>query len=197
MPRKIIDIGSRLQSAFGYVTSNVSPTLTKAGFNDEIRTAEVFILNGNTTFEELVLTGNSTKLKFGYTDLIKGIGDVFAPPPMVTFTKAKRIEITHQDGVDGDVVERYGHKAWEVTLEGLLIDMDNHQYPSEKVQQLNNLFDYDGIWDVESQIFSDHKIRSVFFESIDSAGVQGFPDTWTYTLKGYGIKPVEWFLKYK
>lgn len=198
MARKIIDIGSRLQSAFGYSSTNMSEDLQKSGFKASIASADVFITAGNTSFEEMVLRGNGIELKFAFTDQIgAGINNVFAPPPMITFNKEKRIESTILDGADGEAVEKYGHKPREFTIQGLLIDMENRRYPGQKVRQLVEMFDYDGIWNVESQIMQDHKIKSIYFESMDDAGVPNFPDTWSYTLKGYSIKPVEFILNKK
>ncbi len=196
--KKVIDIGKRLQSAFGFVSSNMSAELKNKGFTKQIGTAEVFIRDASKSFEK-VLFSNDTGLEllFDYNAMTDSLGNVFAPPPMVSFSKSKRIERTILDGVQGEVVEQYGHKPWEITVQGIIIDMDNHEYPGDRIRKLVRCFDYNGIWQVESSIFQDHKIKSVYWEDISTTGVQGFEDTWQFTLKGYSIRPVEAFLNQK
>ncbi len=72
--------------------------------------------------------------------------------------------------------------------------MVNHQYPSDKVKMFNDIFNYNGIWNVEGQIFRDHNIDSLYFTDAEDAPVQGFMDTWSFTLEARSIKPVLYFL---
>lgn len=204
MATKVLDLGGRFQNAFGFV-GGTGESLQETNINDSLSGANVVVKDGRSTFEEFVLKRPGLELKFGYTGLIKEIEDVFAPPPLVTFKKSKRIGETVVSSNDdkgneveyGQVVEQYGRMPVEISIRGVLIDMVNHQYPSEKVKQLDNLFDYNGAWDVEGQVFRDKKIKSIYFTSLDDGGVQGFMDTWSFTLEAKSIKPVEYFLKKK
>ncbi len=196
--KQVIDIGKRLQSAFGFVSSNMSEQLKRKGFDKKIGTAEVFIRDGSKRFEEVLLKNDTgLELLFGYDAMNDSLGNIFAPPPMVSFSKSKRIERTILDGVQGEVVEQYGHKPWEITVQGIIVDMNNHEYPGDRIRKLVRCFDYDGIWEVQSSIFLDHKIKSVYWEDISTTGVQGFEDTWQFTLKGFSIRPVEAILNQK
>lgn len=204
MATRVLDLGGRFQNAFGFV-GGTGESLQQTNFNDSLTGANVVVKDGRSTFEEFVLKRPGLELKFGYTGLMKEIDDVFAPPPLVTFKKSKRIGETIVSSNDesgnelsyGQVVEQYGRMPVEISIRGILVDMVNHQYPSEKVKQLDNLFDYNGAWDVEGQVFRDKKIKSIYFLSLDDSGVQGFMDTWSFTLEAKSIKPVEYFLKKK
>lgn len=200
MPNKIIDLGARLQAAFGYVSANISKELQHAGFTKELQSADVFVRDTKTSFENLTIKQSFLlQFKFGYAGFINQQEKFFAPPPMLTFRKRKRIEVTNVDGAGdgndvnkaGEVVENYGHESWNITIQGLLIDMDNHNYPSEKVKELIGMFESDAPWIVESQLFQDHQINTIYFTEVESAGIQGFEDTWSFTLQARSIKPVE------
>lgn len=191
MAKLVIDLGKRIQAAFGFVSGNSSEQLQRAGFIDEIKNAEVFVKDSRTLFEELAIINGGTTLKFGFAGFLNQQGNVFAPPPLCTFKKGKRIEETVLDGIDGQVVENYGHKPWEITIQGVLIEMENHVYPQKKVKQLIDAFHVDDVWEVQSQVFADHQIKSIYFTDIDDGPVQGFEDTWSFTLNAKSIKPVE------
>jgi len=194
--KRVIDLGKRFEKAFGFVSGNVPKDLQNKGFKTAIQNAGVYV-KSNTTFETMLLRNGSTELVFDYYNLNDSLGGLFAPPPIVSFSKSKRQERTVLDGPEGEVVEKYGHEPWSITIRGLLIDTVNHNYPSQKVRTLISVFNTDDMWEVESEIFQDHGIRSIYFEQIDSEGVESFDDTWSYTLKAFSIKPVEFFLRKK
>jgi hypothetical protein len=195
MPRKkiIIDLGERFKNAFGYVAKNRSSNLEKSGFteNTGISNVSVFV-NNNITFENLSLQDEGKTILFGYAPMSKegGLGNIFAPPPMISFRKQKNITRTEIDGSDAEVVERYGDRSWEVTIQGLLIDMADHEYPSEQIKTLCEWFNQKKSFEVASQMFDDLGIRSIYMESFDVAGVQGFHDTVQYTIAARSIKDV-------
>lgn len=201
--RRLIELGKRFQNAFGFVGGNTGTSLQQTNFSDTLTGAKVLVEDARSSYEEFTLKRPGLELKFGYSGLIKQIDNVFAPPPLVSFKRGKRIDETivtsnDADGNElnyGQVVENYGRKPVNITIKGLLIDMVNHQYPSKKVRQLTDLFDYNGAWEVEGQIFLDHRIKSIYFIDLDDEPVQGFMDTWSFTLQASSIKPVEYFLK--
>jgi len=196
--KKIIDLGKRLEKAFGFISSNVSDDLKKKGFQPK---ADVFISDTRMSFEQFILTTesvtdssitvDSVSLKFAYNDFISPSSDVFAPPAMITFNKKKRIDETILGKVDSTVIEHYGHEPWDVKIQGILIDMVNHQYPSSKVQQLRKMFEIDWPFKVEGKMFEDMGIKSIYFADIEMEPVQGFPDTWSFTLTARSIKVIE------
>lgn len=201
--KKVIDLGNRFQSAFGFVTNNKSTTLAKSkSFNAAIGTSSATIVDGRSSFEEFTMSRPGLKLKFGYTGFVNN-DNVFAPPAILSFKSSKRIEETIVTSVDrsgeelayGQVVELYGSMPINITIKGLLIDMDTHQYPSAKVKQLAELFNYNGIWIVEGQIWGDKGIKTIYIESMEDGGIQGYMDTWQFTLEARSISPIEFGFK--
>lgn len=201
---QVVDIGKRLRAAFGLISANVSQELDRAGFKHAIGRGHAFVQDARTSFEEITLTHEQTVLNFGFPGLYGEWHSVFAPPPMVSFRKWKRMEETVINNItdsgqiiEGQVVEHYGHTPWDITIQGILIDMENHVYPAEKVNRLVRMFEIDDIWNVDSTIFQNHQIKSIYFTDIDSSGVQGFEDTWSYTLNAKSIKDISFDLKSK
>lgn len=209
MAKKIIDLGSRFQQAFGFISNNQAESLQRANFSDSIANAEVYLKDTRSSFEEITLVRKSNNqvisFRFGYMGFIEQDDNVFAPPVICSFKHAKRIGQTivsvNSDSGDeleyGEVVENYGRKPVGITIRGVLIDMQNHKYPSDRLKRLMELFYYNGTWEVEGQIFRDHKIKSIYFTEMEDAGVQGFEDTWSFTIEAQSIKPVEYFFKSK
>lgn len=202
MAIRTIQLGERFNSAFGFV-GDPGNSLQETGFEDTLTGAEVYVKDGRSSYENFTLRRPGVELKFAYGGLL-GEGDtIFSPPALCSFKSSKRIGQTIVTSNDdqgnevayGEVVENYGRKPVEITIRGLLIDMVNHQYPSSKVKQLTEFFDYNGAWEVEGQIWRDKKIRSIYFLDMDDGPVQGFMDTWQFTLSACSIKPVEYFLK--
>jgi Domain of unknown function (DUF6046) len=200
--RKVIDLGNRFQSAFGFVSSNQGESLQQTGLTDSLSGAAVVVQDGRSSFEEFTLRRPGLEFKFAYTGFVNA-ANVFAPPALLSFKSSKRIGSTivssndaeGQEVAYGEVVENYGRKPVAITIRGLLIDMDNHEYPGDKVKQLTALFDWNGVWEVEGQIWRDKGIKSLYIESMEDGGVQGFMDTWQFTLEAFSIKPVEFFIK--
>lgn len=196
--RIVVDLGRRYNQAFGFVSSNSSSGLQKAGFADSVKGADVYLADARYSFEEMrIRRGAEEGLRFGYMGFVKNNSTVFAPPPMVSFSKSKTMEETVLDKGDkpnpdtGDVVvERYNHNPWDITIQGLLIDMDNHSYPGEKIRQIVRFFNVDDVMDVESEIFMDHGIKTIYLLDIKTSGVAGYPDTWQFTITAKSIKPV-------
>ena len=115
---------------------------------------------------------------------------------MLSFTRSKNIVKTVVDGSDSEVIESFGCKSWDITIEGILIDLDEHSYPSDKVQQLRALFEINDILEVmDNQICEDLRIQSIYFESLEKLEiVQGFNDTMQFKIKAHSIKPLEFFI---
>ena len=199
---RIIDIGSRFGSAFGFV-GEPGNSVEGTEFEDTLHGGEVYVKDGRSSYENFTLKRKGVSLQFAYNGLNDDNANIFAPPALCNFKSGKRIDQTivtsnDQQGKEityGEVVENYGRKPADITIRGLLIDMVNHQYPSEKVKQLTELFDWNGPWEVEGQIWRDKKIQSIYFIDMDDGPVQGFMDTWSFTITASSLKPVEYFLK--
>lgn len=192
---KVIDLGARLKAAFGYAAGGEGDRLKKRDFSSQHGISEAGIYVNNASFEEITLKKNDReKLFFGSMMANKSDGNLlYAPPPMCSFTKSKNLIITEIDGSDAEVVERYGDKSWQIKLQGLLIDMQNHLYPKKEVIKLREFFDLQEAIAVEGEFFDDLNIKSIYFTDVEIAGVAGYADTIQYTLTAKSIKPVEFF----
>jgi len=171
----------------------------------------------NANFDVLVLRNDSLgkeikEIKFGDMPFVKGksltndIGvkikglfngkeetetmPVFAPPPMISFTKSKKIKITETGGF-GDVVENYSHSSWEIKLQGLLIDMVNHHYPIKQDEDLRRVFEADVVFDVQSQLLAAKGIHNIYFTKMSTSCIEGFQDTMKYTLHARSHRSIE------
>ncbi|TAG31882.1 MAG: hypothetical protein EAZ35_02200 [Sphingobacteriia bacterium] len=199
----VIDLGKRYQNAFGYAPSTMSTGLKRAGFADALKSAEVYIQDTRAAFEELkLLIGATEILHFGYAGFITNNINVFAPPPIVRFSFRKRIvETPVSAGIyeelpeGGVVVEKYNHDPWDISIQGLLIDMDNHTYPGQKIKQIVALAKKDQIIDVQSVIFSDHGVTSIYIKELETTGVVGYPDTWQFSIQASSIKDISFIFK--
>ena len=203
MAKKVIDLGKRYSSAFGRVAVSQGQSLQKVDFKNKTGLSNVYATSSG-SFEEMTLKGNGFELLFAsFLGNDSKTGKVFAPPPMMSFARTKKITATAIDDSDEDptndaeVVERYNSGKWEIDIQGLLIDMVNHQFPKSHLDVLNQVFEQNAVFEVEGDWFDALKIKSIYIESFSPAGVQGFEDTIQFSMKAYGIKPVEFFLKNK
>ena len=92
-------------------------------------------------------------------------------------------------GNEAEVVENFGVNSWEIELDGLVVDMDEHGYPGEKVKLLAEFFEINDVIDVACPLLLDLGIRSIYFREQSFEPVEGFPDTVKYSLVAKSIKP--------
>jgi hypothetical protein len=210
MGKYVIDISERFLAGFGFLAKNIAPRLLKVGYNGKFLYGNIDVYDESShTFDELFLSGNGFDIKFGAMPFLKGdsgllssdasendvIDRVFAPPPMVSFSRSKKIKTTSITDSDVEVIENFGNGSWSIKIQGILIDMENHVYPSKWVKTLNKVLEVNKPYEVASDIFADHGIQWIYFTNIESTGVQGFEDTWKFSLTARSIKPVEFQLK--
>jgi hypothetical protein len=181
----VIDIAERMRTAFGF---------TAASQRNKLATQNVEVYVNEYSFEEFTLRSPDNQT-MAFRDMVKGVdGEVYAPPPMISFSKGKNLVLTEIDGSDAEVVERYGDKSWEVKIKGVLVDMVNHQYPSAQVIKMREFFNVGAPFAVEGQMFDDLEIKSIYFTNVEIAGVAGYEDTIQFSIDARSIKPVEFFL---
>jgi hypothetical protein len=210
MGKYVIDISERFLAGFGFLAKNIAPRLLKVGYNGKFIYGNIDVYSESSrTFDELYLSGNGFNIKFGAMPFLSGnfgllsdviskdqvTDNVFAPPPMISFSRSKNIKTTEITNSDVEVVENFGNKSWSIKIQGILVDMENHLYPSKWVKTLNKVFEINKPYEVASNIFADHGIEWIYFTNIDSSGIQGYEDTWKFTLTARSIKPVEFELK--
>lgn len=213
-----IDITDRMFAAFGYLPSGTPKRETiRAGIaaayasdaaqNAGIGRANIALvkkhIGGNVfvadrCFADLTLksTEDGTLYRFANTILGEKAEGVLAPPPMLSFQRCKQIVTTNVDGSDAVVVESFGAKPWEITIDGILVDTEEHHYPQEQLRKFRELFEVNAMFDVlDCEVLDDIGVRSLYIENLESLNfVEGYQDTVKYKLKAKSIQPVEFFI---
>jgi len=119
-----------------------------------------------------------------------------APPPMVRLTRGKHVKRTPIDRSEHEVVEHFGLKPWEIKVSGILVDMDEHQYPSALLREINSMFTQRGTYRIVGQIFEDLGINEVFINGgFDVGFVEGYVDTVKYAFTAISIDPTEFLVQ--
>lgn len=188
-----ISLSERYKAAFGAQASANKPnavTVTQQEKSYDLN----FYEKSKDDFEEIEFDFDNKRIAFGTVPFISGETSVneniIAPPPIISFSQQKKHIITEINGTDSEVIERWRTRPFDIRLRGLLIDIDNRQYPESKVRELYSLFRYNGVVDVTGTQFFDKSISSIYFNNIEINGVQGFTDTLQFTLTARSIKPV-------
>lgn len=192
------DFTGRVKAAFGFVAATTATRLAQEAFGDVTAVSDlnvgVYLNNREATFDEVTLYNGSESYHFAYKSLAEQYSEVFATPPMLSLRRAKKLVITPVDNSDIEVVERYGTEPYEITWRGLLIDMENHEFPIDKMEAINLLFEVNREWMVSSEILRKVGILSVYVRDMQIDFVEGFEDTIAYTMTLRQIKPVEFQL---
>ena len=183
-----IDLYGRFSSAFGFVAANMRTRTQQPPSGVEVYVADA-------TFADLKLKSahDGRVYNFRNTVFTEDDSGIFAPPPMLKFERSKNITATAIAGSDNVVVEDFGLGQWGITMDGLLIDMDHHQYPTAKMQELRRMFETTNIFEVlKCQPMLDLGITALYFEKVESLSVlEAYPDTVKYTLKAKSTQPPE------
>ena len=210
-----IDINQRMVAAFGHICNVPDQAKLKAGI-EAVRAdaainnagkgrANIGLIQGKLNevgvfvkskqFADLVLknTENGKKISFKSSFITEEDDSVLAPPPMLSFQRSKNIVTTSIDGSDAVVVESFGLKQWEITIEGILIDTKKHDYPQQKIVVFSEMYSANATYDVvECPLLHDLGIFAIYFENMPSLKVLAeYPDTVKYQLKAKSIKPAE------
>jgi len=206
-------IVARYQHSFGYVAANVAmiaanrlwgklypiplisrPTITANGSEETL----LFSAN-DATFADMLFINNKSGKMYGFGSYSLSSSNVFygqdgnylAPPPMVTFSRSKNVVRTAIDRSEVEVIEHFGLKPWSIKLQGILVDLSDHQYPQQLVSKLNQMFSEWGTFQAEGQLFLDLGITDVFFDSdFEISFVEGFADTVKFTVSAISAEPV-------
>jgi hypothetical protein len=198
----MFDFSSRFETAFGFAAVGISKALLDKGFDAIVGRRDnpifEFIVN-DSKFDEVTLSYGKENWHFGFGGFGKEAdwSQIFATPPMLSLKRAKKLVVTPIDNSDIEVVERYATEPYDITWKGLLIDIDNHQFPLEKIKQLNQIFEINGIWNVASEILNACGIQALYFKDISIEGVEGYEDTASYSFATRAIKPLEYQLTNK
>lgn len=199
-PKVITDLAARYTAGLGYAPSvpllKPSEGIPGSQYAPAGNLQVYKSLELNQTFEDFNISGYGFDFQFSSKPLIQSgqLGNIFAPPPLITYRKVKRLVITEVNGSDAEVVERFNNGAYEIVMDGIIVDMENHVFPLSKLEQLRKLFDTNEVFDVSGDIFNALDIQSIYFMEFTPSGVQAYQDTIRFTLVCRSIKPVEFFL---
>lgn len=188
----VINLAARYIAAFGMVQAskyinNVVIT------NEENKYKIDYFDDFNPETETVRIAHSSMELVFGDT-LLEAGNNVFAPPLMMTFTKEKALIETETNGDDNVIIERWTTKPWEIEIKGILIDLENRQYPSDKIRELHQLFKINDILDAYGIQFEEKDIEAIYLKSLFITPTEGFADTVQFSLSASAIKSVSWTL---
>lgn len=200
----VLDLYSRYRNAFGFVANKYN-VVSRAGVNSVIDIAQnkyfnefsnsaVYVTKTGFCFADVTLFSANYVLKMGDPDFFaKNSGsNLFVGPPMISVSRSKNITVTSPDRSDDEVVENFSEKSWEIKLKGVIVDMDNHQYPQSQVVALRKLFNINGVLDVTCTFLNDLGISTVYITDFDEiTGVEGYEDTLSYSMTLRSTKPAE------
>ncbi len=189
-----IDLAARYAAAFGMLAAGKQiEKLFVEKKSDKDYTFKTYPqIASNVEFVKMEIP-NLEPLKFN-SILYGDQGTIFAPPLLMNFSQEKSLIETEVNDDDAVVVERWGTKPWDITINGVLIDLDNRIYPSDEIRRLNQNWKYNGVIKVVGMQFEERDIDSIFFRSINFTGVEGFQDTIQFTINASSIKSVNFSL---
>lgn len=195
----IFDLASRFKAAFGFIAGTTTARLINKGFAEIYKTSnnhgfDVFAFDSESTFDNITLSSGSDKYEFAYQSIDSDNNSVFATPPMFRLRRSKKLVVSAIDNSDTEVVERFTTNPWAITMKGLLIDMVDHNFPMDKLEKINTLFEANKIWNVSSEILDALNIEAIYIKDIDISFIEGYEDTIAYTITAYSIKPLEYQL---
>ncbi|WP_424653497.1 DUF6046 domain-containing protein [Capnocytophaga sputigena] len=181
----VLDLASRYGRALGIVLS--SEGINQVVITKEDNKYQVETFGETTNFEEVTMEYENTRLVFN--SFIGGEqSTVFAPPPILSFSRSKKLIETETNG--STIVERWNTNEWEITIQGILVDIENHNYPDSQIQQIVTLFEHNDIIKVVGAQFYDKGIDSIYIDSITINPKEGYSDTVAYTLSAKSAKEV-------
>jgi hypothetical protein len=98
------------------------------------------------------------------------------------------------NGDDNVIVERWGTKPWEISMRGILIDVENRLYPTEHVRKLHRLFKHNNVVEVVGVLFEEKDIDMIYFKDVSITPLEGFSDSVQFSFTASSIKEVNWSL---
>lgn len=188
----IIDLAGRYAAAFGIVKASemmAAVSLTKEDNKYQVDFFDDF----NPVTEDVRLRYGGEELRF-FSMLSGDLSTVFAPPLMMDFSRQKSLVVTETNGDDNVIIERWGTQPWEISMKGILIDVENRQYPSEQVRKLHRLFKHNNVIEVVGVLFEEKDIDMIYFKDVSITPLEGYSDSVQFTFTASSIKEVNWSL---
>lgn len=190
----VIDLASRYAAAFGIVKAY--EMMSAVSLTKEDNKYQLDFFDDFDEEDESVKFKNEKakfSLSFG-SMLLSDSGGVFAPPLMLFFRREKDLVETETNGEDNVIVERWGTKPWEIQMRGLLIDVENRKYPSDKIRDLHRLFKVDDKLEVIGKQFEEKDIAHIYLKEVSITPLEGFGDTVQFDFNASALKETSWTL---
>ena len=194
LPKNItIDLVSRYAAAFGMLAAGklIDKVFLEKKSNNEYG-FEFSQPTANFEYSKLEIPGLEA-LEFD-SILYGEQGQIFAPPLLMSFAQEKSLIETEVNDDDPIIVERWGTKPWDITINGLLIDLNNRVYPSDEIRRLNQNWKYNGVVKVVGTQFEELDIDTIYFRSINFTRTEGYSDTIQFSINASSIKAVNFTL---
>ena len=212
MSKLYLDLTGRFDSAFGFLAKNIIPRIvTKNPYRFESYE------EGDPEFEDITLKYYNEEKKENITlnfasfpfvqatksafQTIKGkkeeepdTSNIVAPPPLISFSREKKLVITELNDQDTEVVERWNTGAWDLRMRGILVDMDEHLYPSELITKIHRLFECNEVIEVAGRQFTEKDISHMYIKNIEITGVVGYQDTIQFNITARSARNVSFTL---
>ncbi len=128
------------------------------------------------------------------SDEAGGLTYTFPLLPLLDLRRQKKIVETAPVDGNTEVVEYIGKGAWDITIRGILVDMDNHRYPIDQVDELESIFEPDRPLRVSSILLNRRSIQQLYIKDIELVSQNQFPDTQGFVMSCRMYTPVELIL---
>jgi hypothetical protein len=189
-----IDLVARYAAAFGMMAAGktIEKVFIEKTENKDYNFQYFPLQDGNIEYVKMVVPGEDP-LEFSAV-LHGDRGSIFAPPLLIGFSQEKSLIETEVNDDDPIIIERWGTKPWDITINGILIDLNNRIYPTDEIRRLNKNWKYNGVVKVIGKQFEEKDIDSLYFRSINFTAVEGYQDTIQFTINASSIKAVNFTL---
>ncbi len=212
---RIGGIIERYNEAFGITAQKVTPRLIQLANSDRvganINLPGLSVYNdtdatfANVTFKNSLTgkeysfglnTSDNKALPFFKFHNTEQSNSFLAPPPMVSFRRGKNVVRTAIDRSEFEVIENFGLKPYEIHLQGILVDTNDHQYPNSLLTEISQMFEAAGTYAVTGAMFNDLGITEVFFnDAFQVSFVEGFVDTVKYSVNAISTSNAEFLVQ--
>jgi hypothetical protein len=189
-----IDLVARYAAAFGMMAAGkaIEKVFVDKTEKRDYNFQYFPLQDGNIEYVKMVVPGEDP-LEFSAV-LHGDRGSIFAPPLLIGFSQEKSLIETEVNDDDPIIIERWGTKPWDITINGILIDLNNRIYPTDEIRRLNKNWKYNGVVKVIGKQFEEKDIDSLYFRSINFTAVEGYQDTIQFTINASSIKAVNFTL---
>lgn len=147
----------------------------------------------DTSYANITFINNLNGERFAFgVDSLRHNEKYIAPPPMMSLRRGKHVVISPIERSKYQVVENFGLKSYQISFNGLLVDMENHQYPGHLLEKVRQIFEAPTTFTVSCPILNNLDINEVFIRDDFEVGfLEGFVDTVKYSFKAMATAPLE------